>query len=173
MDNNSFDEVYRKYRKLVIRIAYDMLGDPILAQDICQDVFMKISEERIKYAPSDQKMRNYLSVATRNRVYDWNELAYNRREFCLNMDNYIAVTGNIPLRKVCMEELALRLFDELRKKNEQWYEIVLRLDVYDEEQEIVARDMNISHNLLRSKYHRARNWIKKNFATEYEEIKWY
>lgn len=42
MDGMDFGEIYEKYYCLVVKIAYDIIGDFYLAQDITQDVYASL-----------------------------------------------------------------------------------------------------------------------------------
>lgn len=37
-----FQEIYDKYKNLVLKVAFDMTKDYYLAQDICQETFMRL-----------------------------------------------------------------------------------------------------------------------------------
>ena len=43
-----FRELYEKYKNLVFRQVYDMTSDYYLAQDICQETFLKLYEMCIR-----------------------------------------------------------------------------------------------------------------------------
>ena len=45
MKKEEFEPVYIEYHQMVIHLAYDVLHDYDLAQDVCQEVFMKMDEK--------------------------------------------------------------------------------------------------------------------------------
>ena len=45
MKREEFDPVYVEYHQMVTHLAYDVLHDYDLAQDVCQEVFMKLNEK--------------------------------------------------------------------------------------------------------------------------------
>lgn len=173
MEDIKLEAVYRKYRRLVLNQAYSIIQDADLAQDICQDVFVKLSSDRLRFTPTEDQMRNYLCIVTKHRCLDLLRKVNVRREIPFDAVEYESAMENNMEHEVCIKEFASEMMNALKAHNEEWYEILLRLDVYDEKQEIVARDMGISYGLLRTKYHRAKKWIKANFATEYKNLKWF
>lgn len=39
---DKFQEIYEEYKNLVLKSVYDMTGDFHLAQDICQETFLRL-----------------------------------------------------------------------------------------------------------------------------------
>lgn len=168
MEAEKFDYIYREYRNLVLDVSYKMLDDFHLAQDVCQDVFVKLSSKRIEKLKDMNHVKHYLLAITYHRTLDYLRVR-RRREKALEL-------SQIAMDIVDLEKLLdLRgfletVFLDLREKNSDWYEIVIRVALYDEPQELVARDMGISIGLLRTKYHRAKKWIRKHYGSEYDYL---
>ena len=45
MKKEDFDRIYMEYHKLVQHVAFDILQDHNLAQDVCQEVFIKLHQK--------------------------------------------------------------------------------------------------------------------------------
>lgn len=45
MERESFNRIYKQYYKLVIHVAFDLLHDYDLAEDVCQEVFVKFHKK--------------------------------------------------------------------------------------------------------------------------------
>ena len=142
MTDEKFECIYKQYEKLVMNAAYEILHDYHLAQDVCQEVFIKVSNDRLESLATDEDMKRYLNYVAGNRAIDYyrklrrmNEVSLEDQEDamnCLNMDE-----------KVYKEEFVLEMFKALEVKKPEWKEIVLRVGFYDEPPIIVARDMGI------------------------------
>ena len=39
IENHEFNEIYEKYKNLVLKVAYQVIGDLQAAEDIMQDIF--------------------------------------------------------------------------------------------------------------------------------------
>ena len=69
-DMRAFDVFYDRYINLVYSIAFSILGDPPLAEDVTQDVFLKIWRNVERYDPAKAKVNTWLSRIARNRAID-------------------------------------------------------------------------------------------------------
>jgi len=67
-DEEAFLKIYETYWYKVFLIAYKRLGKKDIAEELTQDLFLKLWEKRQSLKP--QKIGNYLSVSIRNSVID-------------------------------------------------------------------------------------------------------
>lgn len=67
-DEAAFLKIYELYWYKVYLIAYRRLGKKEIAEELTQDLFLKLWEKRTTLKP--QKIDNYLSVAIKNAVID-------------------------------------------------------------------------------------------------------
>ena len=68
--------------------------------------------------------------------------------FCQGTDDYL---------------LTKEVLAELKEKDRQWYEIIVRVAASGEKQKHVASDLGISLSNLRIKQHRAKQWLRDKF----------
>lgn len=75
-DKAAFEAIFDRYYDLLHTFAKHILKDSFVAEDIIQNVFVKvwIRKERIN---SKLSLRSYLLVATRNELFDYMRLRYN------------------------------------------------------------------------------------------------
>lgn len=69
-DMRAFDAFYDRYVNLVYSIAFSILGDPPLAEDVTQDVFLKIWRNLETYDPAKARVNTWMSRIARNRAID-------------------------------------------------------------------------------------------------------
>lgn len=76
-DMKSFSELFEKYYDRFFSFACALLHDKSAAEDVLQDVFLKIwlGRERLD---ENKSIENYLLVSVRNEIYDWLRLKYNQ-----------------------------------------------------------------------------------------------
>jgi RNA polymerase sigma-70 factor (family 1) len=67
-DEEAFLKIYETYWYQVFKIAYKRLGKKDVAQELTQDLFLKLWEKRGELKPL--KLANYLSVSIKNAVID-------------------------------------------------------------------------------------------------------
>lgn len=170
MEDEKFESVYLKYKNLVMDTACEVLKDYYLAQDVCQEVFLKLTPERLKLAETPTEMKRYLRTVAYHRAIDYYRKIKKRSEISLyeNLDMTFEIDVD---EKMDRTSFTTVLFHELEEKKPEWHYIVIHLGLYDESPEKVARDMGISINLLRTKYHRAKKWICKEYRSKYNYFK--
>lgn len=67
-DANAFLEIYEEYWYKVFSIAYKRIGKKEIAEELTQDLFLKLWEKRETLRP--QKIGNYLCTSIKNAVID-------------------------------------------------------------------------------------------------------
>lgn len=65
-DRIVFDEIYRQFHQVVYANIFKLIKDPSIAEDILQDVFFALWENRAKLNP-DQSVSSWLFVVSYNR----------------------------------------------------------------------------------------------------------
>lgn len=68
--------LYDRYQRLVYSLAYQSLGEQGLAEEITQEVFIRIWEKASSYRPEQGKVLTWVVTITRNRAID----LYRRRK---------------------------------------------------------------------------------------------
>jgi RNA polymerase sigma-70 factor (ECF subfamily) len=51
-DMDAFEEVVRRNQQIALNVAYRFLGDPILAEDVAQEAFLKVLAGASRYEPT-------------------------------------------------------------------------------------------------------------------------
>ena len=69
-DEQAFSVFYDRYVNLVFSIALTIVGNHTTAEEIVQDVFLKIWKKNHTYQPERSKLNTWLSAITRNRSID-------------------------------------------------------------------------------------------------------
>ena len=174
--NREFNEIYEKYKNLVLKVAYIYSGDNYdAAEDITQDTFLKLYTRF-----DDLKKGNvsaWLFTTAKNTALNYRK-KYSHEIFSMDSEE----RPEEPYRESTEEEYAdkeqeheqHRLHDEIMKglmeKNSRWYDAVFLSYYMDIPQAKVAEMMNIRLGVLHAVLHRAKKWIEKTYGAEYEEM---
>ena len=62
--------LYDRYSRLVFSMAYRTVGDPGLAEEITQEVFLRVWEKAHTYRPEQAKVLTWIASITRYRAID-------------------------------------------------------------------------------------------------------
>lgn len=174
--NREFNEIYEKYKNLVLKAAYIYSGNNYdAAEDITQDTFLKLYTRF-----DDLKKGNvsaWLFTTAKHAALNYRE---KHRHEILSLDG--EDPPEEPHRESIEEEyseneleraragLHDKIFTELLKKNQRWYEAVYLTCYMGIPQERVAKMMDIRLGALHAILNRARKWIRKTYGVEYEEL---
>lgn len=174
--NEDFKDFYAKYYKFSIRIAYRIVKDYGVAEDIGQDVFYNLYKLGSKLElDNERKLRSLVETATVNKAKDYLKKAYKKREVA-DLDN--AVCTNTVDKRYNVEAAMLRMEKEkymrlvlqrLREENEMNYEILVKVKLMDIPPEDVAKEYGITRNNVNNRIHRTRLWIEAELSKLYKD----
>ncbi len=69
-NKDALGELYDRYGRLVYSIAFNSMGDQAVAEEIVQDVFIRVWKNANSYDARIAKVSTWLTRITRNRVID-------------------------------------------------------------------------------------------------------
>jgi len=69
-DQSALGELYDRYHRLVYSLAYQTIGESAVAEEITQDVFLRIWEKAATYRAEQGKVLTWIVTITRNRAID-------------------------------------------------------------------------------------------------------
>lgn len=176
--NREFNGIYEKYKNLVLKVAYIYSGNNYhVAEDIAQDTFLKL------YMGFDELKNGNISawLFTTAKNSALNHKKKYKREMITDDDEILKkdVKSGKSAEEGYLEhdlgikraELNRRILDGLIEKNPRWHEAIILVYYMEVPQAKAAEMLGIKVNVLHSMLHRAKNWIKKNYNAEYEEMK--
>jgi RNA polymerase sigma factor (sigma-70 family) len=69
-DSSALRKLYQKYEKLIYSFSYKMTGDHEVAEEVIQEVFLKLWKKHAPYEESKGKFSSWLLTMTRNTSLD-------------------------------------------------------------------------------------------------------
>lgn len=175
--NREYNEIYKKYKNLVLKVAYIYSGDNYdAAEDITQDTFLKlyIGFEKLKdgnvsawlYTTAKNSALNYRKKYKREMLSEDDELYKNNDQFGDSLETEY-LKNEINLYK---KEFHNKIMSALSQKNPRWYEAVMLVYYMEVPQVKASEMMGVRKEVLHALLHRAKKWIRKKFGAEYEEM---
>ncbi len=173
MNHEAFNKVYGRYYKLSVKIAYDMLQDTEAVQDVAQEVFVRMFQNFDEV--DEDLIKAWIVLNTKRKAIDYHRRAHGNREILTFDDNLVRMESpygrpDMLAEEVDLERLRHKIYCRLKEKNEVWYDLIVRVVVENENQEMVAKEYNLTVMHMRTTIHRARVWIRKEFGVEYEDL---
>lgn len=170
MKNERFAEAYNKYRKLVMKMAYDRLGDAFLAEEISQQVFVSFYEHMDKIV-EEEGVKPWLVIATRNAVIDYyrKQIIRKDKSVCLYVDaaERVPAAEEEAVARVASGKLSYQIMEDLREKNREWYEVVVAICVDGMSQREAAEYLRMTPQVLNAKLYRAKQYIRNKYQKDY------
>jgi len=180
-----FRELYWKYHRLILHIAYERVRDCYIAQDICQEVFLKMLR-KLNLSAADENIRAWLVVVTDHAAKDvlkkggkYGAPVSNGGEYAADDSFRYKKTArkradceDDPVERFLRKELSVRILEHLRMVSEEQYEIVVLICCMQMSVAEAAARLGMSYDRLTMKLHRARKWIREQYGAEYEQLKY-
>ncbi|MEE1086869.1 MAG: RNA polymerase sigma factor [Schaedlerella sp.] len=176
--NQNFNEIYAKYKNLVLKTAYRYSGNYSSADDIMQETFLALYKDmQKKDFDSEEQYKNlksWLITTAKNKALNLNERT--GREVSI-FDAEQDLMGDNPedslieeVEKAERAKLHERIMRALLEKNPRWHEAIFLACFLKLDQEEAAKRMGMAKGAFYILLHRARKWIRKEFGVEYEEL---
>jgi RNA polymerase sigma-70 factor (ECF subfamily) len=173
-DEQSFELLLRKYRTPLVNFLYRMVRDSAVAEDLAQEVFLRVYRARKEYAPSAKFTTWMFRIATNLAL---NSVRDNRhRQLEISMDQTVDAGGDeqpameVPDRRPTVEqqlvqrtrsELILRAIHALPEKQRA----AVLLHKYQElDYDEIARILVCSESALKSLLFRAYETLRVELA---------
>ena len=172
MKVDKFNDIFELYYKLSLKVAYSVINDKILSEDVAQDVFLtmffKLDEIEEEYAKA------WVLSYSRRMAVDFCRKSYNRHEFATDkwLESSERSWDHNPEEMMIRKEACRRkldIFIRLKQKNEVWFDLIRRTVVNEENPVSVASDYGISVAYMRTQISRARHWMRKEFDSEWDD----
>lgn len=156
MSVNVTDEMWREYRELLYRFILKRVSDPAVAEDLVQDVMVKLLTQRDSLRDG-AKLRPWLYQITRNAITDYYR-ARNKQPTPLADDFLLAEAETAESASQELAECCIRPF--LAQLPEPYQEAVLLSELEGLTQAEVAKLQGISLSGAKSRVQRGRRLLK-------------
>jgi RNA polymerase sigma-70 factor (family 1) len=165
-DDSAFTEIYNRYWKKLYFIAYKLLKDTYIAEEIVQDVFLTLWKK--KETLSINSLTQYLAAMTRYAVY--HHLAKDKQnqeqENALGILNAAGIS-EIDIDNKILLEIILKLSNKLPEK----CRLVFQYNkLQDKSLADVAEQLNISQKTAEGHLTKALRLIRTNLGNSVSEF---
>jgi RNA polymerase sigma-70 factor (ECF subfamily) len=176
MNNEDFQAFYENYYRFSIMSASKVVKDDCLAEDISQDVFCILYQNRHKLDRSNElKLKSLVVRASENKAKDYLRKAYLKHEIAA-MENTFNdemedKQHNVENQMLSMEEKSYLkiLFQNLKDYNPISYEVFIKVIILDTPPESVAEEYHTTANNVNNRILRTRSWLRKEYARIYKK----
>ncbi len=164
-DEKAFEFIYWKYNVHVYNFANSLLYSPKIAQDITQNVFLKIWEKRHEINP-EQNFNAYLFTIARNMVYKETEqklLAEQSLRQLQEEEDVLDMSTIQTLDYHFTEELCRSLVEELPPARREIFKLSRFERLSNKE---IALRLSISERTVETQLYRATRFLKRKLLSD-------
>ncbi|MEN7549623.1 RNA polymerase sigma-70 factor [Rapidithrix thailandica] len=156
----AFEKIYFEYHQQLYYVALTYVKDPKLAEDVLQDVFLKLWINRHQIDPS-LSIKNFLYTTLKNHVL--NLLRHKKTTILKHMEiaNRQPHNSNETEKQVLLNEYQQAVTQALQQLSDRKRE-VFQLKTYQGlKNEDVAKKLGISVNTVKVRYTQAVNYLRE------------
>lgn len=154
MTNDEFNRVYNAYYKLLLHVAFDYLHSKNDAEDVIQEVFMKLYESR-KQFNDDEHLKYWLIKVTNNKCIDY--LRHIKNKEMLISNDHIDILNNQGNKE---DSLQRRVQEAIDKLNINDKTIIVLYYYNDLSLKEISKVLSISEANVKKRISRARIKLK-------------
>ena len=163
-DEEAFVALYKKYHRQIYYSTLKMTQSEVLAQDVTQDVFLKIWEIRASLDPK-KNFGAYINTICKNIIFDMFKKATNEEKMKKELLQFAEVSESYDDEDDFYEQyknLLDKAIAELPQQRRIIFELCkLQEKTYDE----VARQLNISRSTVQDHIVKANKFIREYLQT--------
>ena len=165
-DLDAFQKIYNSYCKPLYRFALSYMKDTFDAEEIVQDVFLKVWEKRAE-VDEHKSFKSYLYRITINKIF--NELKHRvvKRKYEHQLLNVDQITYETPESKIQFQELNSKIEHLLSKLPEQQRSIFIMSRWQGLTNAEIAQNLNLSVRTVENQVYRAAKFIKLHLNNDY------
>ncbi len=154
----AFTRLFDQYRGTIYSVSLKFLKSPVLAEEIVQDVFLKVWHKREEMA-SVKRLDAYLFVMARNFIFDRiKKMSYEAAdEISLVKQQSSADDSEYLVRQHQCQQLLQQAIDMLPSQQRQVYQF--------------AKHDGLSHEVIAEKMQLSRHTVKKHMAMALQSIR--
>ncbi len=158
-DPEAFKSVYGQTFPIIVRVAYHITQDIEVAEDICQEAFIRFYNRSLPF-PSEEQARYWLIRVTKNLAFNF----YKRRKreksalekYSHEAKNYLR-TGEETVMRIETEKIVHKALDKLPPKLRS---VIILKEYGNLSYREIAAVLHITENNVKVRVHRARTVLE-------------
>jgi RNA polymerase sigma-70 factor (ECF subfamily) len=155
-----FEDIFREHHDMVFRTAYGVLGNPVDAEDVVQNIFLRMLDRGL----SPDVTRNPAGYLYKAAVHESLNLIRSRKRLVLVSDSERIEAQPVPERSESAEEIHQRLYEAVAKLTPSSAHILVLRYVHKYSDAEIAKLLGTSRGTIAVTLYRARarlrKWIK-------------
>ena len=181
-DAAAWEEIVRRYHRRIYNICYRFAGSADDAQDLTQDVFIKMYKTLNTYEVDRGAFMTWVTTITRNllvdhfrktkadRLTDSLDSAPSEHEDAMPLSDQIADKGLPPDVRVQTREAGEAVHQALQKLSPELREAVILRDLQDMDYREIATVLKVPEGTVKSRINRGRAELARLLQRTYKQV---
>jgi RNA polymerase sigma-70 factor (ECF subfamily) len=167
-DSRAWEEIVRLHQRRIYNLCYRFTGSPDNAQDLTQDVFIRVYRTLASYDVEKGAFTTWLTTLTRNllvdhfrrsrqdRVTDSMDAGLREEDDSLSLSDRIEDHGPSPDDRLASQETQKLVQAALARLSPDLREAVILRDLQDMDYREIAQTLNVPEGTVKSRINRGR-----------------
>jgi RNA polymerase sigma factor (sigma-70 family) len=181
-DAAAWEDIVRQYHRRIYNICYRFAGSADEAQDLTQDVFIKMYKTLRSYDLDRGAFMTWVTTITRNllvdhfrktkydRVTDSLDTPISEHEDAMPLSDHIEDKGPAPDAQVQKRETSETVHQALQKLSPELREAVILRDLQDMDYREIATVLKVPEGTVKSRINRGRAELARLLQRTYRQV---
>jgi len=181
-DAAAWEEIVQTYNRRIYNICYRFAGSSDDAQDLTQEVFIKMYRTLSSYDPSKGAFVTWVTTITRNllvdhfrktkqdRMTDSMDTAASEHEDAMPLSDQIEDKGLPPDSRVQSQDTGKMVHEALQKLSPELREAVILRDLQDMDYRDIAAVLRVPEGTVKSRINRGRAELARLLQRIYRQV---
>jgi RNA polymerase sigma-70 factor, ECF subfamily len=181
-DASAWEEIVRLHNRRIYNICYRFTGSPNDAEDLTQEVFIKIYRTLGSYEVDRGAFTTWLTTVTRNllvdhfrkakqdRLTDSIDAAPGQDEEAPTLSEQLADPGATPDQRLATQEAQKMVHQALQKLSPELREAVILRDLQDMDYKDIAGVLKVPEGTVKSRINRGRTELARLLSRTYRQV---
>lgn len=181
-DATAWEEIVQRYHRRIYNICYRFAGSGDDAQDLTQEVFIKMYRTLNSYDVERGAFMTWVTTMTRNllvdhfrktkqdRITDSLDSAPSEHEDAMPLSEQIQDTGAAPDARVQKRETGETVHRALQKLSPELREAVILRDLQDMDYKDIAQVLKVPEGTVKSRINRGRAELARLLQRTYRQV---
>jgi RNA polymerase sigma-70 factor, ECF subfamily len=172
-DSSAWEEIVRLHNRRVYNLCYRFTNSPEDAQDLTQDVFIRVYRTLASYSVAKGAFTTWLTTLTRNllvdhfrrskqeRITDSIDAGLREEEDSLSLGDRLQDPGPTPDDRLASKETQKVVQQALRRLSPELREAVILRDLQDFDYKEIAQVLRVPEGTVKSRINRGRTELAR------------
>lgn len=171
--DDQLDDLFMKYRDIVIRNVYLLVRDYYTAEDVCQETFIRLGKH-LNHVPPEKVKAWLICVSGRLAADYLRKGGKNETRIGIDEEELELFVGNdcdlsCLIEKKEEYEQKGKVLKQLKKEKPLWYDVICMSYLEDMDNPSIGKELGVKPSLVSKWKERGKRWLRSAYEKENTE----